>query len=113
MAFRRWRALTRRDWQSPGLLALTSIAILYAFHLALNIADFCQSGLLPTGNVGYRYGFPWVLNATGIVMGTWTMLAISGKWRRTSGWRDRAGRWLGTAWLASQGFESIYPIIFG
>lgn len=113
LAFRRWNALSRRDWQSPGLLTLASILVLAAFHLALNVIDYGQRGLVPAVNLSYSTWFPWALSATGIVFGTWTMLAISGKWRRPSGWRDRAGRWLGLAWLASYGFEVISPIIWG
>jgi hypothetical protein len=51
--------------------------------------------------------------ATGAILGVWSLLLLSSRWRPASDWRDDAGRWLGWCWLSTLAFQALSIVLWG
>ena len=88
--FRRPRPPISMAVVQPGTAA--SVVLVLSF---LALFELSALGFLPP--------LPLVRQAVGgvSVALAWTVLAISGRWRREPGWIDRTGRVVGAAWAAT------------
>ena len=108
-AFVRFRALGRRAGWAPGVIAVvaslidvTAKIVNTAFRLQYHTRRFslvgpaAQPTILQRGlwELAYQSTVPWT------ILGAWSWIWLSGRWRRPIGWEDRIGRWYGWAWIS-------------
>ncbi|MFI5457031.1 MAG: hypothetical protein ACHRXM_16420 [Isosphaerales bacterium] len=107
LRMRKPRPVLRRTFRQPGMAACTAALVsmililigfmvesVYGFRLGLMVPppwDPANFAALWTNQSN------WIGNA---VAGAWTSLWLSGAWRSEPSWIDRAGRGLGTYWVA-------------
>jgi len=127
-AFRRPGDLDRRAWQRPGVLALAAATIVEVIDVGpdaimaayVGIRFIFYKGLYFAPNPSrevfaalFRNLLNFSPDPAGVVLGAWTVLAISGNWRPSHDWRDRVGRWFGWSWLLAYGLRIVDPVIWG
>ncbi len=127
LRLRRPRPPIRRIASQPGTVACFAALAAYAFHVVEDVYCWVLAYLtrpksavqLPSppfiryDNIGYHppvaewlrstflEQFPTGISpsvAVAIIIG-WYVIFASGRWRRPSGWIERAGRWLGVLWI--------------
>jgi hypothetical protein len=105
--------LRTRAWPGPGhsALAVGALAeifmIVWHFHLISQGRYWLSRNyayLLVTGTVA-RVSF----RTTGAILGTWMVLALSGRWRRRPDFLDRLGCLLGYGWIGIMVVEHLAP----
>jgi len=127
-AFRRPGALDRRSWQRPGVLALAAATVVEVIDLGPDLLLVAYVGVTQPLSVSLnpqaastrivlmdslRNVINFNPDPAGVVLGSWAVLALSGAWRPSREWRDRAGRCLGWGWLLAYGFRIVDPMIWG
>ena len=97
-----WLRWSRRMIRHPGLVAGGAVSVLVAWAWLNATLFLCLE--LVNGDPDYWIWREWVARvpndaiATAITA-TWTLLVLSGRWRRDPGWLDAATFGLGLFWL--------------
>lgn len=109
----RWRSITRE----PGFVAsvaVISTAVLSAFGLAEGLfASVLERGMnVPAERLFWNVGSSLTFNARYAVAASWTVQAISGRWRPARSWVDRLGLALGGYWLAAPTLKQMTRLLW-
>ncbi|QDV37990.1 hypothetical protein [Tautonia plasticadhaerens] len=84
----------------PGVLAALIVSAVLLVQSAMAVALGLLSGETPWWYVESRAFFGIGAEGLAVAIG-WGLLALCRRWRPSPSWRDRAGRLLGWAWIAS------------
>ena len=106
---RRPRPSRQPLFRQPGMVAGCAVALAVATNalfcsVQVLLAGLGQSALVDVryyGSLAYLCCQTFQGGPIGLaVLASWTILALSGRWRREPGWIDRAGSVLGGIWIA-------------
>lgn len=105
-----WVGRLRRPFplisQSPGVIAclLASVVLIaVGYHLATNYASERVAWAWQNGHWRMKYWQAIIVptpTAIGLlILSTWNLVAIGGRWKPEPTWIDRTGRTLGLCWI--------------
>ena len=98
LRLRRPRPRLRRLFRQPGAIACAVVMLAVPLDAPWMVLIF-NTGYWDTYNAANI-----IVNHVGggyVVLGGWSTLALSGRWRAEPSWIDRAGRIIGVAWIVA------------
>ena len=98
LRLRRLRPRLRRLFRQPGAVACAVVMLAVPLDAPWMVLIF-NTGYWDTYNAANI-----IVNHVGggyVVLGCWSTLALSGRWRAEPSWIDRAGRIIGVAWIVA------------
>lgn len=100
------RPTTTQLFREPGVVATSTATLAIIAGCVWLVPIWLVHGLMLS--VAFS---PWTFFCGFAVAGGWLTLALSGRWRNSPGWIDRAGRLVGTAWFGLVVCDWIYDIL--